>query len=325
MARELLRVVEPAAIELAIHAMTDLQQERERLDRHWRQSLERVRYEVATAERRYRAVDPENRLVAKTLEKDWEAALRKERATVEEHERFILESPRRLSEREAETIRALATNLPEVWNSPMTTVSDKQEVARCFIERFTVATPDDDENVHATITWIGGETTEHRLQRSVRTYTKLERYEEIHDIIVNGRKCGLTNTQIAHQLNDKGLRSPTARSSKFTRPLVAQLACRLGVATPRRQDLLGEHESWLREFAEKLGTSACRVRYWIHNHYLNWRRLPGGQYVVWADPEELPRLEQLWDWPSSRPAPAHLTQPSVVSRSNAVMAPPRPS
>ena len=310
-ADELLRVVEPGAIELAVRAIDNLQQEHERLDRNWQQNLERARYESANAERCYRAVDPENRLVARTLEEQWEAALRKERAVVEEYERFKCEGPDRLTEDEAEKIRALSTNLPELWNASSTTNIDKQEVARSLIERVTVAVPNSDENAKMTITWAGGATTEHTFRRPVFSYQKLEHYEEIREIVVNGRKRGFTNTQIADQLNEKGFRPPAERSPKFTRPLVAQLAYRLGITAPRRSDLLGEEEWWLREFGQMLGTTASRVRYWVQNGYINWRRLLGGQYVVWADEEELSRLKQLRDWPSSRPAPDDLTQPKL--------------
>lgn len=314
------RIVQPAAIDLAVRAIDDLQQEHERLDRNWQQNLERARFESANAERCYRAVDPENRLVARTLEEQWESALRKERAVVEEYERFKRDAMGGLTENEIEKIRTLAANLPKLWNSPSTTNIDRQEVARSLIERVTVNVPHQDENVEFRITWVGGTTTEHHFRRAVQAYHNLEHYEEIRQLIVEGRKRGLTNAQLAEQLNQKGFRPPAERSRKFTRPLVAQLVTRLGVAAPRRSDLLGENEWWLREFGQMLGTTANRVRYWVQNDYIHWRRLPGGQYVVWADKEELARLKKLRDWPSSRPAPQDLTKRNV--RSNIPVPPP---
>ena len=308
-AHELLRVVEPGAIELAVRAVNDLQQERERLDRNWQQSLERARHEAATAERRYRSVDPGNRLVARTLERQWETALRKEQTVVEECDRFRRDSPAGLSDREVTKIRALATNLPEVWNASGTSAVDRQEVARCLIECVTVSSPRGDENVELAIAWVGGETTTHRIRRAVSSYSRLTHEQEIRNIVVSGRRAGLTNACIADQLNSLGLRPPAERSPRFTRQLVAQLAVRLGVAAPRRADLLGENEWWLREFATVVGATPNRIRYWIKHNYINWRRRPGGQYIVWADAHDMPRLEQLRDWPPSRPAPDNLTRP----------------
>ena len=72
-----LRALEPAALELSLKAVEDIDRERERLHRHWEQQLERARYEAERAERQYQAVEPENRLVARTLERRWEEALRR--------------------------------------------------------------------------------------------------------------------------------------------------------------------------------------------------------------------------------------------------------
>ena len=73
----MLRALEPAALELSLKAQGDLRRERERLEKHWKQKLQRARYDVELAERRYQAVDPENRLVAATLERQWEDGLRR--------------------------------------------------------------------------------------------------------------------------------------------------------------------------------------------------------------------------------------------------------
>jgi hypothetical protein len=75
-AAQVLRALEPAALELSLQASQEIQQERARLDQHWQQRLEQARYETDRALRQYDAVEPENRLVARTLERRWEEALR---------------------------------------------------------------------------------------------------------------------------------------------------------------------------------------------------------------------------------------------------------
>ena len=98
--QQALRALEPAALELSMKALEDVEQERARLDKNWQQSLKRARYEIDLAERRYRAVDPENRLVAATLERAWNDALLKERQVQEGYDRFLGESPPRLTDQE---------------------------------------------------------------------------------------------------------------------------------------------------------------------------------------------------------------------------------
>jgi hypothetical protein len=87
-------VLTPAGIELSLVAAEDIEQERSRLDAHWQAEVERAAYEVRLAERSYRAVDPENRLVARSLERQWEDVLRREQEVKEGYNRFRCEAPR---------------------------------------------------------------------------------------------------------------------------------------------------------------------------------------------------------------------------------------
>ena len=96
-AQQVLRALEPAALELSCRALEDVQRERARLDKHWKQRLERARYEAEDAERRYRAVDPENRLVARSLERRWEETLQAERQVRDDYDRFLREQPPQLT------------------------------------------------------------------------------------------------------------------------------------------------------------------------------------------------------------------------------------
>ena len=91
--QQVLRALEPATLELSLKAIQDIHQEREQLHRHWKQRLERASYEAERAERQYQAVEPENRLVARSLERQWEEALRKRRDIEEEYDRFLKERP----------------------------------------------------------------------------------------------------------------------------------------------------------------------------------------------------------------------------------------
>jgi uncharacterized membrane protein YccC len=82
---------------LSCRALEDVQRDRARLDKHWKQRLERARYEADDAERRYRSVDPENQRVARSLETRWEEMLRAERQVRDDYDRFLREQPPQLS------------------------------------------------------------------------------------------------------------------------------------------------------------------------------------------------------------------------------------
>jgi uncharacterized protein YndB with AHSA1/START domain len=88
-ADQVLEAIKPSTLELAVAASAEVQKERDRLAGHWQQRLERARYEVQRAERQYAAVEPENRLVARELERRWEQTPLEERTLQEEHDRFL--------------------------------------------------------------------------------------------------------------------------------------------------------------------------------------------------------------------------------------------
>ena len=85
---QVLRALEPAALEISLRVADDLEAERRHLHRHWQQRLERAQYQVERAARQYQAVEPEHRLVARTLERQWEEALAAEAALRADHARF---------------------------------------------------------------------------------------------------------------------------------------------------------------------------------------------------------------------------------------------
>ena len=110
-----LRAVEPAGLELSLRAAERIERDREGLHRHWKQALERAGYESARARRQYDAVDPENRLVARELERQWEQRLGERRQLEEKYARFRHERPRHLTAADRERITAPAADLPALW------------------------------------------------------------------------------------------------------------------------------------------------------------------------------------------------------------------
>ena len=124
-AAQVLTALEPAALELSLGAADDVQQERARLHRNWQQRVERARYQAERAKRQYDAVDPENRLVVRGLERRWEEALKEQRDLEEEYARFSRNQPAGLSAGERAQIRALAKDVPGLWHAPATTAADR--------------------------------------------------------------------------------------------------------------------------------------------------------------------------------------------------------
>jgi DNA invertase Pin-like site-specific DNA recombinase len=223
--QQVLRALEPAALELSLQALQHVHAERERLHRHWRQRLERTGQEAQRAERQYHAVEPENRLVARTLEQRWEETLRMHQALQEEYDRFLQEQPRQISADERARIEALARDIPTLWHSPATSAAERKEIVRLLVERVAVHVRADSERTKVEISWRGGLTTNHDIIRSVSRYESLSDYRAMLQRIRELRKEGLTIAQIAKQLNQEGYRTPRSRKG-YTSTSVRKLLSR---------------------------------------------------------------------------------------------------
>jgi DNA invertase Pin-like site-specific DNA recombinase len=293
-ARQVLRALEPAALELSCRALEDVQRDRARLDKHWRQRLERARYEAEDAERRHRAVDPENRLVARSLEQRWEEALRAERRVRDDYDRFLREQPPRLTREERARIAALSSDLPALWHAPGTSHRDRKEITRHLVEKVVVHVERISEHVGVTIHWQGGFISRHEVVRAVRSYEQLRDFGKLMDRIAVLHQEGHTSGQIAEALNREGFFPPKRRGS-FNSGLVRELLVRRGLANDRQYvEPLGPDEWWLPKLAAEIPVSAGKLADWARRGWLRSRRTPPQWlWVLWADEQEVKRLRGL--------------------------------
>jgi Recombinase zinc beta ribbon domain/Recombinase len=153
---QVLQAVAPAALEVSMAAAAQAENERGMLDKLWRQRVERARYAAGRARRQYQLAEPENRLVTRQLEKDWEAALAETARLEADYQRFTEQQPKALTAAERAAIQSLAGDLPRVWDAPSTTQADRKELLRILIEDITATVRGDSEVVDVTITWAGG-------------------------------------------------------------------------------------------------------------------------------------------------------------------------
>jgi DNA invertase Pin-like site-specific DNA recombinase len=312
-AQLLLRALEPAALELSVGAADDIQRERKRLALHWQQQLERARYEAQQAERRYRAVDPENRLVARTLEQQWEQALCAERQRQEEYDRFVQQKPLELTDGEKDRIHSLAINLPALWQSAATSVVDRKEILRCLVERIVVHVQGNTEYVDVTIHWAGGFASQHQIRRPVAEYHQMRDYDRLVERLHELHEAGLTAAEIADRLNQEGFH-PTGRRKTFYAMTVRQLLSRWQLTGERYDKVrLAPDEWWLSDLARELSVSYTTLRRWIALRWVHYRRTPQLDYhLIWANTDELDRLRRLRDHGRQYPripTPAALTTP----------------
>jgi hypothetical protein len=287
----------PAALDLSLAAATNLERERADLVRLWEQRLERAAYEAERAARQYRLCEPENRLVARQLERDWEAALTAQQHLQEEYRRFAQQQPRLLSAAEQAAIRRLAEDIPALWAAETTTVAERKEIIRQVVERVVVDAEGTSERVQVRVTWVGGTQTTGALTRPVARLAQLSYYPQLCARVRALAGAGLTAEAIAARLNAEGYRPPKRRE-QFGRQGVQELLRDLGVRAPKPRahprDGLGADEWWVAELAQVLGMPLATLQGWIRRGWVRgWQQAqPPRRWVVWADEAEIARLRE---------------------------------
>jgi DNA invertase Pin-like site-specific DNA recombinase len=288
--------IRPAELDLLEEVLAERKQDRKKLQRQHADQVKRAEYEARLAEKRYRSVDPENRLVAAELEKGWESGLRSLAEAREAAERFERTPP--VPELEP-TLRAqledLGSRLPELWESGRLSASQKKELLRSLICRVVLSRPEQDA-VEAKIVWISGAYSIVRVRPPVlhRT-TQLGNYEELVARILQLAAEGHQDTEIARRLTKEGFRS--ARLPYITRPLVEKIRTKHG-----QPSLTGSQHScekidgcWsVPGLALRLGTSETWLRAKIAKGVIPAERHPTTKrWLIEDDPALLARIEKL--------------------------------
>lgn len=274
-ARELLRAVEPVAIEATFEAER-MHRERQEDQRHIHDlELQQARYEASLAERRYAACDPDNRLIAAQLEKNWETALRRVRDL---EERKPADSPSTI-EVDPGTFANLADNLLAAWESPDVSMRVRQQLLRTLIADIVVDVDDEVRDVVLTIHWKGGQHSELRVRKPQSGEHGCATTEDA--LAVMRSMAGRwSDEHIAASLNRMGM--PTGQGKTWTAHRVASVRRVRAIHAYKSADKEGE---WLTmtEAAATLGVTNHRIRHLIKTNVLSAEQVvPGAPYQIRA-------------------------------------------
>jgi DNA invertase Pin-like site-specific DNA recombinase len=285
-----LAALEPSALEVSTRVAEQIDRERHKADDLWRKRLERARYEAERAERQYQVVEPENRLVARTLEATWEQKLQAERELQEQHRRHRAQQPRQITEAERKSILALAHDVPELWKARTTKSSDRKAILRLLVNRVVVSIDGDSECVELVVQWAGGHETRQKLLRPLGRLEQLSSYKallaEIHEL----RGAGNTAGQIAEKLNAAGHVTATQRNS-FNERLVRMILNRHGSVPkgPRARPTDDPNEWPFAELARELDMAVPTIYGWFRRGWISARRVRG-KWVARVDAKDLEQL-----------------------------------
>ncbi|MGH2722131.1 MAG: recombinase family protein [Actinomycetota bacterium] len=274
-----LAALTPAGIEASLRAAAELEADRDAALAQWRLEVERARYEAERAERRYRAVEPENRLVARGLETEWEGKLRALAAAEAELARRERLRPRSLAPEERATLLALGRDVGRVWSAPTTTDRDRKELLRTLLEEVIVAVERAEFRADLTLRWRGGAITELRVDLPRSNPPKIRTEEPTIELL---RRLAIhySDATIAGILNRQGRRSATGE--RFTASMVGSLRRYRGIPRfePTAQAPSGELVTITKAAAE-LGVAPSTVHRWLNDGFIAGEQVtPGAPWQI---------------------------------------------
>lgn len=275
-ARELLQAVEPLAIEAAFEAERMHRKRQDDQRQILDLELQQARYEGNLAERRYAACDPDNRLIAAQLEKNWEIALRR----VRDLEARQPAGSSSAIEVDPSAFANMAENLSAAWNAPDVTMRARQQLLRTLIADIIVDVDDAVRDVVLTIHWRGGQHSELRV-RKPRTGEHGCATADDALAVMRSMAGRWSDEHIAASLNRMGL--PTGQGKTWTAHRVASVRRVRGIHAYRSAEKDGE---WLTmtEAAKALGVTNHAIRRLIKSGILPAVQVvSGAPYQIRAD------------------------------------------
>jgi hypothetical protein len=299
-----LEAISPAGADAAISALNLGETEHQAGLKQFRLQVERARYEAERAERRYRSVEPENRLVARTLEKEWENKLQDQKTAEAQLARKEQQQRLQLSELQREQIRALGNDLKKVWEAPTTTDRDRKELLRTVVEEVKINVLSEESKAQLVLRWKTNAITElevvWRMPRTAPLRTDEDTIELLRRLAVHH-----PDAIIAGVLNRQG--RTTATGESFTANRVSSLRQRWKIPryqeppTPPEGELLSVQAA-----AEQLGLAVSTLHRWVAGGFI------GGEQVTAGAPWRIRMTQQLKELVVAQPPPGYVTVPEAM-------------
>lgn len=275
-AHAFLDAITPAGIEAALLAEKNLETDREAACAQWLLQVEKARYESERAERRYRSVEPENRLVARTLESEWEHRLSKLSSAEAELARRLSSRPGPLTDEQRTQIKTLGADLKKVWEASTTSDRDRKELLHTLLEEVTIAVVD--STVHVTMRWRGGAVLELDVSLRHRFIPPVRTDEETIDLV---RRLAVhyPDAVIAGILNRQGRR--TALGDRFTQSKVGNLRRYWKIPRFEQGEVPAGELVTVTKAAKILGMATSTLHRWLADGFIAGEQItPGAPWRI---------------------------------------------
>jgi DNA invertase Pin-like site-specific DNA recombinase/transposase len=280
-----LETVAPASLTVHLKAMEKIGQNQDMAIEQLKLQLERAEYEAERASRQFDAIEPENRLVARPLERKWNDALKRVaelKAQVKDREKAFQD---RLSKIEENEVMRLAHNLPVIWDAPTTTNKDRKRLLQTAIQE--VQLTKEDRNVAVKIVWVGGAATDtivHLPKIGRNSNTSTEVVELVRQLAKK-----FTDEQIARILIRQ--RHKTATGLPFNTHRVANLRWNFDIPCYKKPEKDRVKTFTAEEATQVLNVSSPTIYNWIDSGFIRGEQMtPGAPWEIILTDEDIKRL-----------------------------------
>ena len=287
-----LEAISPAHLEVSLATLEHLEFQARQVEQQWKLRLERVTYEADLARRRFLSVEPENRLVARTLEQDWNAKLTQLDQLQQEHATLTAKTPHSVTPDEHQAILALTHDLPRLWKAPTTTQPQRKQLLRLLIKDITLTKRD--KLIHIGIRWQTGALMEVTVTRPPRVSESVKTPPEVLDRI-RTLVADHSDAQIAQCLNQEGFQP--GRKGQFTRRKITWLRGAYHIPTGCPDNPIGfaitprgDGRYSARAVAELLNVTVSTVADWCEAGHLDFiQSTPHAPRWINLTPEDIAR------------------------------------
>lgn len=279
------QIVNEEHLQLALEAYDILQHREQQISTQWKLRLQRAEYEAQLAQKRYEQVDPENRLVASTLEQRWNNALI-ELEDVQNQINALQQKDNVITSANREEVLNLARDLPRLWQSDTTSTKDKKRILQLLIQDITVEKPERGK-VILHLRWQGGQCEDLHVELPRRA---AERWRHDDALVQRVRELAQhdSDAEIAAQLNAEGLKSN--KGNVFARSSISWIRHKHAIPPVEKKR---PEEKTVKEVSQQFGVSHGVVYYWIANKIITARRLNNGSpYWITIPPQKQEELEK---------------------------------
>src|SRR6266699_1453531 len=293
-----LEALRPDQLTLALAALAQLEQEEQAESRQWELRLERARYQAKRAERQYQAVEPENRLVARSLEKQWEEQLRAVETVEKEYHAWKSSRFGSLTQADREAIVVLGSDLPALWHASTTTSTERKQMLRQVIREVIVDSKRVGGQVWVQINWQTGANAQFWYQRRMHSYAVFAGAQALEQRVRELNAAGLMDAQIAATLEREGYQTP-GLIHPITSKMVWHLRDKWKIPTVKmnrneRNPAQWEDGSYSVEgAAAKLGVDQSTIFIWLKTGRLKGEHLARGMpWKIYLTEEDERRLHE---------------------------------